>query len=300
MTMVPINRISVIIPSYNPSEKLTEVVQSVVNQGFSDIILIDDGSKGESASVFDRTLQIDGCTVLRHEVNKGKGAALKTGMAYFLLNRPDGTGLITIDDDGQHLATDVRNCAEFMQKNGVITLGARNLKNSGVPLKSRFGNGFATLAFRLGVGLNISDTQTGLRAIPRGYIETFLNISGNRFEYETNMLITIKKLRLEIAEVPITTVYTDKNKNTRFKVLKDSLVIYFQFIKYSVSSMLSAFIDVSCFYLLLMLIGGVLNQSHWVTVTISAFIARGISSMFNFLFNKNIVFGFPPTQWTMS
>ena len=289
--MAPINRISVIIPSYNPSEKLTEVVQSVISQGFSDIIVIDDGSSGESVSVFDRAAQIDGCTVLRHEANKGKGAALKTGMSYFMLNRPSGTGIVTIDDDGQHLAADVRNCAEFMQKSGIITLGARNLKNSGAPLKSRFGNWLTTLVFRLGVGVNISDTQTGLRAVPRGHIEAFLNVPGNRFEYETNMLITIKKLYLEIAEMPIQTVYINKNKNTHFRVLKDSAVICFQFLKFTISSMLSAFIDILCFYLLLILIGGGFNQSHWATVTISAFIARGISSVFNFLFNKNIVFG---------
>ena len=288
--MEQISGISVILPSYNPGMEILSVIQRVIRQGFSDIIVINDGSRDEISPIFDEMAKIDGCTVLRHNENMGKGTALKTGMAYFLANRPDGLGIITIDDDGQHLPEDVKLCAETMASSGSLVLGARNFKEPSVPLKSRIGNKLSAKLFSASIGLELTDCQTGLRAIPKKFLSTFVNVCGDRFEYETNMLITAKKEHIDITEVPISTVYIDGNNNTHFKPIKDSIIIMFQFIKYIQSSLISCAVDLLCFYTLLNLLGRHSLSGSWNVIFISTVIARVISSALNFLINRNYVF----------
>jgi len=288
--MEHISGISVILPSYNPGMEIMSVIQRVIHQGFSDIIVINDGSREEITPIFDEMAKIDGCTVLRHNENLGKGAALKTGMSFFLENRPDGLGIITIDDDGQHLPEDVKLCAETMASSGSLVLGARNFQSSSVPFKSRIGNRLSAKLFSASVGLELTDCQTGLRAIPKEFLNTFVNVSGDRFEYETNMLIAAKKERINITEVPINTVYIDGNNNTHFNPIKDSILIMFQFIKYIQSSLISCAIDLLCFYTLLNLLGSHSVSGSWNVIFISTVTARVLSSVFNYFFNKNFVF----------
>jgi len=288
--MEQINGISVILPSYNPGIEIMSVIQRVIQQGFSDIIVINDGSVDETSPIFDEAAKIDGCTVLHHNENMGKGAALKTGMAYFMENRPQGRGIITIDDDGQHLPEDVRLCAETMTDSGALVLGSRDFQNPSVPFKSRFGNQLTAKLFSASVGLDLTDSQTGLRAIPKELLSTFINVPGDRFEYETNMLITAKKEHFNITEVPISTVYIDGNKKTHFNPIKDSLKIIFQFVKYAQSSLISCAIDLICFYTFLKLLGSHSLSGSWNVIFLSTAAARIISSAFNFFFNKNYVF----------
>jgi putative flippase GtrA len=254
--------------------------------------VVNDGSGEEFLHVFDDAEKLSGCTVLRHDVNKGKGEAIKTAMSYFLDNRPDGLGVVTVDDDGQHLPDDVLLCAETMAGNGAFVLGKRDFGNPEVPLKSRMGNRLTAKLFSIWIGLDISDSQTGLRAIPRKYISAAINVPGSRFEYETNVLIAAKKGRFDIMEVPISTVYIDKNKNTRFRTLRDSLEVMLQFVKYAQISLVSCAIDLLSFYAFLFLLGWRPLPGSWNLIFISTVMARVLSSAFNFIFNKNFVFRF--------
>ncbi len=99
--------ISLIIPAYKPDEKLLSTIADAKRAGFEDILIIDDGSGKEFENVFSSVEEISGCTLLRHDVNKGKGAALRTAFTYFLENRNSGIGVITADADGQHLTKDI-------------------------------------------------------------------------------------------------------------------------------------------------------------------------------------------------
>jgi len=288
--MEQLNRVSVILPSYNPSMEIISVIQRVINQGFSDVIIINDGSKNEISYIFDEAAKIEGCTVLRHNENRGKGAALKTGMAYFLENRPEGLGIITIDDDGQHLPEDISMCAKAMAESGGFVLGARDFNNPSVPFKSRIGNKLSAKLFSASVNLDLADCQTGLRAIPKKLLNSFVNVSGDRFEYETNMLITAKKEGFSITEIPINTVYINGNKSTHFRPIKDSLKIIFQFIKYAQGSLISCVIDLLFFYLFLNLLNRYSISGNWNVILISTVASRVLSSAFNFFFNKNFVF----------
>ena len=103
-------KVSVIIPSLNPDNKLIAVVDALVSDGFEDIIIINDGSDKEHMAPFESLAAYRECTILNHEVNKGKGRGLKTDFEFCLKNRPDIDGVVTVDGDNQHRVNDIRNC----------------------------------------------------------------------------------------------------------------------------------------------------------------------------------------------
>ena len=120
-----LSRISVIIPSLDPDEKLKRTVNALLEAGFSDLILVNDGSRSECLQNF--PLPDAKITLLTHEVNRGKGAALKTAFRYIMENRKDSFGAVTVDGDGQHDATDVLNCVQAMaQSKDSVILGCRD------------------------------------------------------------------------------------------------------------------------------------------------------------------------------
>lgn len=291
--MTDFSRVSVVLPSLDPDEKLAAVIDGLLAQGFRDIILINDGSHPEHLHYFleaeDAHSEV---TLLTHEVNRGKGAAMKTAFRWFLQNRPEGLGVVTVDGDNQHHPEDTAACTANMLETGHVTLGCRDFNQPDVPPRSRFGNHVTSLVFKLFCGMVISDTQTGLRAIPRKAVETFLTVSGDRYEYETNMLLAMKAQRIPFDEKQIRTVYIEENKSSHFHAIRDSWRIYklilAHFFRYTVSSILCAGVDTVGYSLLSWLLGGLL---HGFALTAAAgVIARAISSMLNFFLNKALVF----------
>lgn len=282
-------KVSIIIPSLNPDEKLKDVVDSLIEFGFEDIILVNDGSNEEHMEPFRYVESRPECIVLNHEVNKGKGRALKTAFKYCLKNRPDIDGVITVDGDNQHRAADILNCAKVMcEKENHVVLGVRDFSGSDVPPKSKFGNHMTSFVFKFACGLNISDTQTGLRAIPLEFLHDFCEVKGERFEYETNMLLELKQSDIEFDEVKIETVYIEENASTHFNPVKDSLKIYGVIFKFLFSSILSSIIDLLAFTVFEFLFIDRLDRAAGILVATIA--ARVISSVFNYSFNRKAVF----------
>lgn len=279
---------SVILPSYNPSERLLSALKGLIEQGFDDIIVVDDGSREECQRHFKAAELLNECTVLHHEVNKGKGRALKTGFEYFLKNRPDRLGAVTTDDDGQHTPKDVMECTQLMERSGKAVFGCRDFSLPEVPPKSRFGNKITAFVFRAFCGIKISDTQTGLRAFPREYMPLLCETSGERFEYETNVLLEMHRARLEFTEKRIETVYIDNNSETHFHPFRDSVKIYAVIFKFMLSSGFSSLIDILAFTIINMLLPASLDSG--VRILISTVGARIISSLFNFFANHKVVF----------
>jgi len=291
--MQDLSKISVVLPSLDPDEKLIAVIDGLLEYGFSDIILVNDGSKQENLHYFyDLAAAHPEIHLLHHEVNKGKGAALKNAFRYFLANRPEGIGVVTVDGDNQHHPADTRACCEHMLKTGHTVLGCRDFNQADVPARSSFGNKTTSLIFKLFVGMTISDTQTGLRAIPRPVLEELVEVYGDRFEYETNMLLAFKTKGIAFDEVKIRTVYIEENKSSHFRVIHDSWRIYklilAHFFRYTVSSLVSAVVDTGAFSLLSGLLKGTLSG---MALTAAAGVtARIISSLLNFFMNKKLVF----------
>ncbi len=294
-----ISKYAVILPSLNPTDKLCAVVDGVIEAGFGCIIVVDDGSAPEFKEPFRIAAEKPQVTVLTHEVNLGKGAGLKTAFTHLIEKRPDIIGAVTADGDGQHLAKDIVACAEAVDVHpGTLIMGCRNFDLPHVPPKSKSGNKITSGIFRILCGIVLSDTQTGLRAMGRDLFGKMLEIGGERYEYETNMLLELHSAGVAYTEVEIETVYEDNNSGSHFRPIRDSARIYklifahvfrrlFRFFKYLLSSGASAAVDLLAFWLLHMLLGGILGKAAVVVCTA---LARAISSFVNFNLNKSLVF----------
>ena len=291
--MLDLSKISVVLPSLDPDEKLVTVIDGLLEYGFSHIILVNDGSKPENLHYFtEQAEKHPEITLLHHEVNKGKGAALKNAFNWFLQNRPDGIGVVTVDGDNQHHPEDTRACCEHMMAHNKTVLGCRDFTLDHVPPRSRFGNHTTSMIFKIFVGMTISDTQTGLRAIPRDVLTKRVDVYGDRFEYETNMLLAFKQQGIDFDEVKIRTVYIEENKSSHFRVIHDSWRIYklilAHFFRYTVSSLIGSLVETGLLSGLNLLFKNLL--SGFLLTLATAAPARIISCLVNFFINKHMVF----------
>lgn len=287
--MTDYQAITVVIPSLDPDERLHKVIRGVQEKGFTDILLVDDGSAPENQHYFETAERDMGCAVLHHPQNLGKGRALKTAFEWFLKERPDARGVVTIDGDDQHHPEDIAACVDVMlsQEKDALILGVRDFNQDNVPPKSRFGNKLTSSVFRIFCGLKVSDTQTGLRVFPRGIIPKMLEISGERFEYETNMLLSCKQANIPLVEQTIRTIYIDSNATTHFHPIKDSVRVYGIILKFFLSSVLSFLIDYVLYNIFNIAFKNAGFTKHLFLATV---LARIISSVFNFTFNRKAVF----------
>ena len=180
-----IDDVCLIIPAYNPDEELFITFLNKAREKFSNIIVIDDGSNEESATIFNKiNEQFPEVKMLKHSVNLGKGRALKTAFNHYLNEYPNCIGIVQADCDGQHDIEDVISCASALKENqNSLILGARNFDEKDVPIKSKYGNKITRLIFKLFIGIKIKDTQTGLRAIGNELIKQFISTFGERYEY---------------------------------------------------------------------------------------------------------------------
>ncbi len=285
------NKICILIPSLNPDEKLIKTIDGLKEVGFKNFIIVDDGSDEAHQKNFPVSDQENNFIVLRHPFNKGKGAAIKTAFKFILKYSNTIKGVITVDGDGQHDPEDVKNCAEALLREGdKIILGCRDFSLPQVPPRSRFGNKTTSFIFRALCGIKISDTQTGLRGFPIQHLPFLLNVKGERFEYETNMLLKFKQAGIELFEVTIKTIYEEEGKHeSHFKTVRDSIRVYSFILGFWLSSTASAIIDLLLFYLLNKLCGGIFGS---LSVLISTVVARAVSSFTNFTINRSQVFDF--------
>lgn len=288
--MSDFRNVTVVIPSLDPDERLLTVIRGVQEKGFTDILLIDDGSAAENQHYFDTAESELQCTVLRHEKNLGKGCALKTAFQWLLENRSDLIGCVTIDGDNQHHKDDIAACTERMlsDSTGAIVLGVRDFNAENIPPKSRFGNKCTSFVFRAFCGQRVTDTQTGLRVFPKCVLPDMLKIEGARFEYETNMLLCCKRFHIPLIEQTIRTIYIDDNKTTHFHPVKDSLRVYGIILKFFLSAVISFFADFTLFNIFNAFFKHSGFQKH---LFLAAVLARTLVSLFNFTFNRKNLFG---------
>lgn len=290
----------ILIPTLNPDERLVAYVRDLISSGFNKILIIDDGSTKETQSIFLDILSMnkDGVDirVFVHAINLGKGRALKDGTNYYLAHLKDrymgSCGLITVDSDGQHHIEDViHTCDALKDATGKkVVLGCRNFDLDFVPFKSRFGNKITRVIFRFCFGTDIKDTQTGLRGFSNAVLPDLLELYGERFEYETNVLIECVKKDIVIEQITIQTIYENENEGTHFDPIKDSFKIYRLILKrffvYVAASLSSFVIDCILFQILCI----VLPLPDVARIYAATVGARVVSSLFNYALNKNVVF----------
>lgn len=281
--------IPVVIPAYEPDEKLIGLLDELVKAGFAPLVVVNDGSKGEQyKKIFDAAREM-GAVVLSHAVNLGKGRALKTAFNYCLNEYPDLVGVVTADSDGQHIPEDIRKCMDaLLLDEDALVLGVRDFDESGIPVRSVFGNKVTSVVMKFLTGISISDTQTGLRGIPADFMRYLLTGKGERFEFETNMLMDAKEKGIKIKEVPIKTIYIEENKSSHFNPIKDSIRIYAIFIKFMFSSLSSSVVDIVLFGLFCSLFKN--TEIAIGYIMLSTILARVISAIYNFTINYRVVF----------
>lgn len=287
------NRIPILIPAYEPDERLISLLESMpIEDNF--LVLVDDGSGSDYDAIFDKSAELIGENgiVIRYEINQGKGYALKTGFKWMLDNLPHLVGTVTADSDGQHTISSINDVAvKLVECPKSLIMGCRQFKLDNVPVLSRIGNiPMITLMRYLG-GVKVSDTQTGLRGIPAEFMEQLLEVKNNRFGFETDMLLMTTG-NFPIEEIPIETIYDSKeNHQTHYKPFKDSMVIIGillrRFIKYVFSSLSSSIIDLCFFTLFCHLLRGSGDLRYITEATI---LARIISATYNYIINYKIVF----------
>lgn len=277
----------ILIPALNPDDRLATLVDGLFSVGLTDVILVDDGSKPECKPLF-QTLQQKGCLLATHAVNLGKGRALKTGMNLFLNAFPGEAGLVTADADGQHSVEDIQKiCRALTAHPDALILGARDFSQENVPFKSRFGNKITRTLFGYLSGIRLADTQTGLRGIPASAMPWMMQLKGERFEYEMNMLIECKKHDVDMLEVPIQTIYIDENASSHFNPLLDAVRIYALLGKFAFASISSSVLDLVIFALMTKLI---LPATFSESIAVATVVARVFSSLFNYTVNRHVVF----------
>lgn len=282
--------VPIIIPSYEPDEKLPDLLKKLRETGFRNIVLVDDGSGEKYAGIFREAETVYGCVVLHHAVNQGKGRALKTAFNFCLGEFGELPGAITADSDGQHSPACILACVDALLKNpSALVLGCRCFEGEDVPARSEFGNKCTRVVMKYLTGISVSDTQTGLRGIPTAFMEQLLMVKGERFEFETNMLLETKSRKISIVEVPIQTIYIEENKTSHFNPIKDSVKIYMIFGKFLFSSLSSSLVDLTLFTIFCFF----MRDMDWWRIsyiTAATVFARILSALYNYSLNLKVVF----------
>lgn len=273
----------VLIPAFQPDAGLVPLCRALTEKNIP-IVVVNDGST-EGTEYFQQLRQ-EGVTVLGYADNRGKGYALKTGLDY--MQKAGFDGAVTADADGQHTVADILHVGAEMQAHpGCLILGARDVSQM-IP-RSKTGNSLTRFLFRVLHGIDLQDTQTGLRGIPLDAhtAPMLLALPGDRYEYEMEMLMESRQIfPAGVVEVPIDTIYIDDNASSHFRPLRDGMKIYSvlfgRFSRYLLSSLLSYLVDYGLFNALYYL---VLRKTVPSQVA-----ARLVSAVFNFAVNKHYVF----------
>lgn len=284
--------IALVIPVYEPTLDFVDFCIEIKKANIENVLIVNDGSGEAYEYIFSEVKEKCGFTLLEHSKNRGKGRALKTAFEYLINDCGTIEGCVTADSDGQHMLKDILSCmVRLQEEKNTLVLGCRDFDGPDIPNKSRYGNRLTSKMFEILYKKKISDTQTGLRGIQRSFMETLINVEGERFEFETQMLIEACKRGIEIVEVPIETIYDSKeNHKTHFNPIKDSIQIYKlflgQFARFVFSGFSSFLLDVIVFAVVVELFRNQLEEY----ILVATVLARSISAVYNYIMNYKFVF----------
>lgn len=274
----------ILIPAYQPEKQFLSLLEEAKKDEFQ-ILIVDDGSDGNSRQIFQSAVQYG--LVLHHAQNRGKGQAIKTGLLYIREHYPKDCIIVTMDADGQHQVKDAKKIGKIARDNpDALVLGSRRFKEC-VPFRSRFGNTATRLVYQISTGQRVWDTQTGLRAFSAELIPMFLDIPGERYEYEMNVLLTCSRLGVPILEKEINTIYIDGNASSHFDTIKDSWCVYKEILRFSSASLISFLVDYGIYSFLTLRTAGLDSMT---SILISNLGARIVSASVNYTINRKLVF----------
>lgn len=200
-------RVSVVIPSFNVERSILEVIERVPKNVF-ELVVVDDGSRDKTKEIAEKTK----AKVVKHDINYGKGRAIRTGASVV-----QGEIIVFIDGDLQHRPEDIPKLVEPIKKGRAdITIGSRFLGDvKSMPKLRRLSNFISTSLIKIFFGINITDTQSGYRAIKKEYLEK-MDLESERYNIETEVLAYVGKFKMRVEEVPIETIYGDEASHFTF------------------------------------------------------------------------------------
>lgn len=281
----------IVIPAYEPNQLMIDLLNKL-NQYFSscNIIVVNDGSKREGVDkIFNIAKDIENVTILNHLVNKGKGAALKTAFKYIQSLNKKELVIVTADADGQHKPEDIFKVTKYYEEiNEGIVLGSRKFDGK-VPFRSRFGNDATKFIYRLCKNKKLYDNQTGLRAFGDDLLEFMIDVEGERYEYEMNMLMECANRQVTISEVGIETVYINNNESSHFNPVKDFLKICRHMLKYAIPAIFTVMVDIVAF-IQVYLIYRYFEVDTLTNLLISGFTGYLVSFVFHMLLTSQGLF----------
>lgn len=193
-----------VIPAYNEEGSIAKIARKT-KKYLENVIVVDDGSKDRTKEIAEK----EGCVVLRHVINLGKGAALKTGCDFAVRNGAEF--IVALDADAQHSPEDIPRFMEKLEKYDIVFSYRKS--RSKMPLVLRFGNWFISNIVALLYGVRLIDTQSGFRAFSR---KAYKKIRWNASDYsmESEMVSKAGKQKLKYVQIPIETIYSDRYKGT--------------------------------------------------------------------------------------
>jgi len=196
----------VIIPTYNNSTTLARLIDDVL-QYTNNVIIVNDGSTDDTAAVLKAYGHLE---IINSGKNEGKGKAIIRGLRH--AREKAFEHAVTIDSDGQHFAEDLPKFAAKIEKEpDTMVIGARNMSQDGIPLKSSFGKKFSNFWVWIETGLKIPDTQSGFRLYPLRYTEKMKFFSA-KYEFEIEILTRLAWKGVRISAVPVRVLYLPKDK----------------------------------------------------------------------------------------
>ncbi|MEO8066991.1 MAG: DUF2062 domain-containing protein [Flavobacteriales bacterium] len=209
-------RTCVLLPTYNNSVTLADIVQRIRAIVGPHLLVIDDGSTDGSRELL---AGYDALEVLRNEPNQGKGYSLRRGFKHLLAKRY--AHAITIDSDGQHAPEDIERFLDVIDAQpGTMVMGDRNMAQAGIPGRSSFGNKFSSFWFKVETGITLPDTQTGYRCYPLAEV-TRLKTFTHRFEYEIESIVRLAWRDVPFATVPVSVRYDFPERVSHFRPVID-------------------------------------------------------------------------------
>ncbi len=204
MARIDNNNTYIVIAAYNEEKAIADVLKGLKKEGYQNIVVVDDGSRDKTAEAAE-ACKVD---VLRHVINRGQGAALKTGIDYAL--EQGAEIIVTFDADGQFLTSDIKKMVDPVADGAVdITIGSRFLgKTKNIPLLKKIALKLGKVFINLMYDISVTDSQNGFRALSRNAAQK-IEITADRMEHTSEILGEIAKKHLRFAEVPVTVIYSD-------------------------------------------------------------------------------------------
>lgn len=206
------DKVIIVIPAYNPLQFIVQFIEKLVVLQPKRIVIVNDGSNPRYISIFKKLAQFQEVHIISYEHNMGKGYAIKSALQYIVTSEKNYSGILTVGADNQHKIEDIEKIIETKDlfSDGLI-IGVRQFRHNDLPIKNFLGNRAASILFELLFRKRLLDIQSGLRYIPKEAVVWVRKVPGQRFNFDTNMLIEAIHRKIPIYEVPIGDAKMSKN-----------------------------------------------------------------------------------------